>query len=71
MTSDKSQVEGKPDLDAITEAHRPNLSQFEEIYKDIHNHPELGTHESRTSEIVSKHLKSLGSRSRTRSEAMV
>lgn len=60
MTWTKSQSEGKPDLDAIIQAHRPNLSQFEEIYKDIHKHPELGTHESRTSAIASKHLKSLG-----------
>lgn len=60
MTSAKTSREGKPDLNAIIEAHCPDLRSFEEIYIDIHQHPELGTYEKRTSEIVSKHLKSLG-----------
>ncbi len=30
------------DLDAIIATHRPDLRQFEEIYKDIQSHPELG-----------------------------
>jgi amidohydrolase len=60
MTNAKSNSERKADLAAIVEAHKPDLHEFEEIYKDIHSHPELGTHESRTSEIASKHLKDLG-----------
>lgn len=48
------------DLDAIIQTHLPDLSAFEEVYKDIHSQPELRTFESRTSEIASRHLKDLG-----------
>ncbi|KAI0185543.1 hypothetical protein EV127DRAFT_463837 [Xylaria flabelliformis] len=47
-------------LGDITTKHWPELGPFEEIYKDIHSHPELGTHESRTAKIASEHLKTLG-----------
>lgn len=43
----------------IVEAHRPDLARFEEIYKDIHSNPELGTQEVRTSGIVAKHVHDL------------
>ncbi|KAI0873945.1 hypothetical protein GGS24DRAFT_490369 [Hypoxylon argillaceum] len=32
--------------------YRPDLEKFENIYKDIHNHPELGTFEERTASIA-------------------
>lgn len=38
----------------------PKLNYFIDIYKDIHQHPELGTQESRTASIVSDHLEKLG-----------
>lgn len=45
---------------SIIEEHRPNLETFEAIYRDIHQHPELGTQEERTSAIAAKHLKDAG-----------
>lgn len=45
---------------AIIEEHRPNLEPFEAIYKDIHQHPELGTQEQRTSAIAANHLREAG-----------
>ncbi|KFZ12535.1 hypothetical protein V502_07046 [Pseudogymnoascus sp. VKM F-4520 (FW-2644)] len=44
----------------IIEKHRPDLSEFEDIYKDFHKHPELGTKEKRTAGIVAKRLKEAG-----------
>ena len=44
----------------IIKNHMPNLEPFEHIYKDIHHHPELGKHESRTAGIASEHLQQLG-----------
>ncbi|KAJ8115197.1 hypothetical protein ONZ43_g4726 [Nemania bipapillata] len=47
-------------LDAIIAKYQPDLKQFEEIYKDIHSHPELGEYEERTASIVSENLRTLG-----------
>ncbi|KFY26308.1 hypothetical protein V493_04181 [Pseudogymnoascus sp. VKM F-4281 (FW-2241)] len=44
----------------IIEKHRPDLSEFENIYKDLHKHPELGTKEKRTAGIIAKRLKEAG-----------
>lgn len=38
----------------------PELGPYEEIYKDIHRHPELSTQESRTAKIAADHLEQLG-----------
>lgn len=45
---------------SIIDEYRPDLTPFEEIYKDIHSHPELGKQEKRTSSIASSHLRDLG-----------
>src|ERR1043166_1397559 len=42
---------------ALAEAELPSLLT---IYKDLHTHPELSTHEERTSQIVAKELKAAG-----------
>ena len=47
-------------LQSIVSKRFPNLQPFSEIYQDIHQNPELGTHEARTAEIASAHLKKLG-----------
>ena len=47
-------------LTSIVNDHFPNLDVFSEIYRDIHENPELGTHEVRTAAIASAHLQSLG-----------
>lgn len=47
-------------LDSIIRTLWPNLTSFEEIYKDIHSNPELATFESQTAKMASKHLKDLG-----------
>lgn len=47
------------DLGAIVEQYRPALGPYEDVYKDIHRNPELGTQEKRTSMIAAKHLHSL------------
>ena len=54
--------DGKRDFALIVNENFPRLDSFVEIYQDIHRNPELGEHESRTAEIASKHLKSLGFR---------
>jgi len=36
------------------------LAELEAIYKDIHAHPELSMHETRTAEIAANHLKANG-----------
>lgn len=57
MTATKSQPKK---IVEIIEKHRPDLSEFEDIYKDFHKHPELGTKEERTSGIIAKRLKEAG-----------
>lgn len=47
------------DPTATLEHYRPDLTPFEEIYRDIHRNPELGTQEVRTSSIVADHLRAL------------
>ena len=36
--------------------YRPDLTPFEDLYKDIHRHPEIGKQESRTASLVIEHL---------------
>ena len=36
------------------------LPQLEAVYKDIHAHPELSMHETRTAQIAADHLKANG-----------
>lgn len=45
---------------SIIDKYRPVLATFETVYKDIHQNPELGTQESRTASIVSRHLEEAG-----------
>jgi amidohydrolase len=47
------------DLGGVVEKHCPRLEPYEDIYKDIHRNPELGTQEERTSGIVVQHLRDL------------
>ena len=39
---------------------RESSNYLEEIYKDLHSHPELGFEEERTSKIVQEKLKEYG-----------
>ena len=43
------------------EKYRPSLEPFEEIYKDIHQNPELSGEEIRTASIAAEYLDSLSS----------
>ncbi len=47
-------------LGALVEKYLPDLEHYEIVYKDLHQQPELGKQESRTSEIAADHLESLG-----------
>ncbi|GLA57924.1 hypothetical protein AtubIFM54640_005722 [Aspergillus tubingensis] len=47
-------------LKDILEEARPDLTPFEDIYRDIHSNPELSFCEERTSAIAAQHLKELG-----------
>ena len=44
----------------IIHKYRPPLEPYEEIYKDIHQNPELSGEESRTAAITARHLETLG-----------
>ena len=44
----------------IVDRHRPDLGPFEALYKDIHQHPELGRQEARTASIVAERFEALG-----------
>lgn len=47
-------------LERIIVECRPDIKPFVDIYKDIHQHPELSCFESRTASVLSKALKDLG-----------
>jgi metal-dependent amidase/aminoacylase/carboxypeptidase family protein len=47
-------------LRSIVDKCIPQLKPFEDHYRDIHEHPELGTQEERTSAIAASHLKQSG-----------
>ena len=47
-------------LHSIIEEFRPELKQYEDAYTDIHQHPELGQQEKRTSKIAATHLREAG-----------
>lgn len=47
-------------LNSLIERYRPPLRHFEDVYRDIHMHPELGRQEKRTSEIAATHLREAG-----------
>ncbi|UKZ88687.1 uncharacterized protein TrAFT101_004430 [Trichoderma asperellum] len=48
------------DLASTIETFAPPLAQFENLYKDIHQHPELSCSEARTSSIIADRLQDLG-----------
>ena len=51
--------DGNCSLKTVVNEYLPSLHSYAEIYKDIHQNPELGEYESRTAEIAGKHLKEL------------
>ncbi|MCJ1475981.1 hypothetical protein MMC13_004645 [Lambiella insularis] len=44
---------------SIVNEHRPQLSPYEDIYRDIHQHPDISLQVARTAAIVAKHLQRL------------
>ena len=44
---------------SIIDKCRPQLTLYENIYRDIHQNPDLSTQEARTADIVAKHLSGL------------
>ncbi|MCJ1432538.1 hypothetical protein MMC27_001895 [Xylographa pallens] len=47
------------DLSSIINRFRPDLSHFEDVYRDIHQNPELSSQETRTASIAENHLRDL------------
>jgi amidohydrolase len=47
-------------LRSIVDECRPSLDPFEAVYRDIHQHPELGQQEKRTSQLAASHLNEAG-----------
>src|ERR1700736_3988867 len=47
----------QPSVEKLAESELPSCLS---IYKDIHSHPELSTHEERTSALVGKELRAAG-----------
>lgn len=48
------------DKKSIIDRDRPDLHRYEEVYRDIHQNPELSKQEVRTSSIAASHLEGLG-----------
>lgn len=48
------------DSKSTIDQHRPDLKSFEQVYRDIHQNPELSKQEVRTASIAASHLESLG-----------
>ena len=46
-----------PDVDALAASVQANVLAWR---RDLHQHPELGNHETRTAAKVAEHLRSLG-----------
>ena len=55
-------IEATPpvDLGSIVQEFRPDINPFEDVYRDLHCHAELGLQERRTASIAAKHLRQLG-----------
>lgn len=53
-------LETRQDLAGIVNKFRPHLQPFEDLYRHVHSHPELGTQESQTASLVAQHLEDLG-----------
>ncbi|KAJ5702225.1 Zinc metallopeptidase [Penicillium malachiteum] len=49
----------QPPLKALLEKYRPNLKLFSDIYRQLHQNPELSTQESQTAKTASEHLHTL------------
>ncbi|KAL2131082.1 hypothetical protein VTI74DRAFT_5578 [Chaetomium olivicolor] len=47
-------------LRSIVESHRPELDQYVDFYRDVHQNPELSALEAKTAEKVAAHLERLG-----------
>ena len=47
-------------IDQVADSVAKILPYAEEVYKDLHQHPELSLQEHRTSKIVASHLKDAG-----------
>ena len=47
-------------LNQMADSVQKILPYAEEVYKDLHQHPELSLQENRTSKIVASHLKDAG-----------
>ena len=61
MASDQNAAEVPySSLHSIINRFRPDLESFESVYRDLHQHPELGRQEKRTSEIAAAHLREAG-----------
>ena len=50
----------QPSLKAVVDKYRPNLDSYEQVYKKIHENPELGCQESHTASLAAEHLQRLG-----------
>ncbi|KAH6632056.1 hypothetical protein F5144DRAFT_612584 [Chaetomium tenue] len=51
---------GSAHLRDLVETHRPNLTQYADFYRDVHQHPEVAAMEKETAEKVAAHLTRLG-----------
>ena len=57
-------VANHSDINRLTETlrrYKPNLTLYEEYYKDFHQNPELSRQESRTARIATHFLNDIGS----------
>jgi amidohydrolase len=48
------------EISKVIQEFTPDLEPFHEVYKDLHQHPELSCQESRTAAVAAVHLRGLG-----------
>jgi hippurate hydrolase len=59
-TSKGNPLHGSVNLGDIVDKHLPKLERYYDIYKDLHQQPELGKQEIRTANIAAEELRRLG-----------
>ena len=50
---------GKPDISQLIASYKPDMNNYEDLYRDLHANPELSLQERATASVISDHLRPL------------